>query len=516
MAEEALPTPAFGEADLSNCEREQIHLAGSIQPHGVLLVLREPELVVVQASANAAAFLGLPGEVVGLTLASITPDLPARLALHLSEPLDTIPIPIRCTVGLDGKELDSLSHRAPGGGLVVELERAGPVVDLETDVSASLDGIVGAASIRALCDETARIFRALTGYDRVMVYHFDEDGHGEVVSEEKRDVLEAFLGNRYPASDIPQIARRLYERNRVRVLVDVQYEPVALAPRLSPFTGEDLDMSLCFMRSTSPIHIQYLKNMGVCATLVVSLIVGGRLWGLVSCHHYEPRSVHFEMRSVCELLAEARGDTHRRPRELRAVASRALGPPHGAADGGGHHAGRRLARSALRLRPIDPEARERDRRGPADGWSGDDRGRRAGDRGAARDRALARCQGPAGDGLGGHVRDLLAPARRAGVRRARRRRRRAAGHSALQPAWRLPRLVPSRAGPHGDVGRQPLQARGGRQQSRRPLTAPLLLAMAPGRRGNVRAVVCSRAHHGAPHRQHRERRRDPVPRRWAC
>ena len=164
--------------------------------------------------------------------------------------------------------------------------------------------ITACASLRGLCDETARVFRDLTGYDRVMVYRFDDQGHGEVFSEEREPKLDSFLGNRYPASDIPQIARRLYMRNRVRVLVDVAYEPVALTPRLCPLTGRDLDMSLCFLRSMSPIHIQYLKNMGVDATLVVSLVVGGRLWGLVACHHYAPRFVHYETRTVCELLAE--------------------------------------------------------------------------------------------------------------------------------------------------------------------------------------------------------------------
>ena len=138
-----------------------------------------------------------------------------------------------------------------------------------------------------------------------MVYRFDDEGHGEVFAERREPQLEPFLGNRYPASDIPQIARRLYERNRVRVLVDVDYAQVPLRPRLSPLTGRDLDMSLCFLRSMSPIHIQYLKNMGVGATLVASLMVGGRLWGLVSCHHYAPRCVHYEMRAVGELLAEA-------------------------------------------------------------------------------------------------------------------------------------------------------------------------------------------------------------------
>ena len=95
-----------------------------------------------------------------------------------------------------------------------------------------------------------------------MVYRFDDDGHGEVFSEQRRPELESFLGNRYPASDIPQIARRLYERNRVRVLADIEYAPVPLRRR-APSPAQDLDMSLCFLRSMSPIHVQYLKNMGV-------------------------------------------------------------------------------------------------------------------------------------------------------------------------------------------------------------------------------------------------------------
>jgi light-regulated signal transduction histidine kinase (bacteriophytochrome) len=161
------------------------------------------------------------------------------------------------------------------------------------------------ASLGVLADESARIFKELLGYDRVMVYRFDEQGHGEVFAESREPDLEPFLGNRYPASDIPQIARRLYVRNRIRVLEDVEYRPVPLTPLRCPATGEHLDMSLCYLRSMSPIHLQYLKNMGVSATLVASLLVGGRLWGLIACHHYSPRSTQYELRVASELLAEA-------------------------------------------------------------------------------------------------------------------------------------------------------------------------------------------------------------------
>jgi len=303
----SVPIPAFGKADLSNCEREQIQFAGSIQPHGTLLVVREPDHLVIQVSANARAFLNLEREPLGRPLADVGGDLAVQIRPHLDDPLHTIPKAIPCRIGSPATVFDCLLHRPPDGGLIIELERAGPTVDLSQHFEAAIKRIVAASSLRMLCDETARIFQALAGYDRVMVYRFDEEGHGEVFSEECRPDLEAYLGNRYPASDIPQIARRLYERNRVRVLADVAFAPVPLLPRLSPLTGRDLDMSLCVLRSPSPIHTQYLKNMGVDATLVVSLLAGGKLWGLIACHHYEPRFVHFEIRAVCELLAEAIG-----------------------------------------------------------------------------------------------------------------------------------------------------------------------------------------------------------------
>jgi light-regulated signal transduction histidine kinase (bacteriophytochrome) len=299
------PRPGFGEADLSNCEREEIHLAGSIQPHGALLLVRDDDLAIVQASANAATFLGRAREILGESLDGLGGNLAPLVRSHLADDLTRIPVAIRCRVaGLD-LDLDGSLHRPAGGGLIIELEVAEPTGDVSEFVCDALRSISAAPSLRSLCDETARIFKDLAGYDRVMVYRFDEEGHGEVYAEEREPQLEAFLANRYPASDIPQIARRLYERNRVRLLVDVEYEPVPLVPAHSPITGGSLDMSLCTLRSMSPIHIQYLKNMGVCATLVASLLVGGRLWGLVACHHYSPRHVHYQTRVVSELLAEA-------------------------------------------------------------------------------------------------------------------------------------------------------------------------------------------------------------------
>ena len=234
-------------------------------------------------------------------------SLAERLIDDTALGVGSIPVATSCTVGASNAPCTALVHRTSAGELIVEFERAGELADVSIDLERFVPEIVAAGSLQSLCDEAARIFRKLTGYDRVMVYRFDDEGHGEVFSETRKPDLEAFLGNRYPASDIPQIARLLYERNRVRLLADVNYQPVPLVPRLSPITGKDLDMSLCFLRSVSPIHIQYLKNMGVAATLVVSLMVSGKLWGLISCHHYSPRFLNFELRSVCELLAEVLG-----------------------------------------------------------------------------------------------------------------------------------------------------------------------------------------------------------------
>jgi two-component system, chemotaxis family, sensor kinase Cph1 len=298
-------TPGFGEADLSNCEREQIHLAASIQPCGALLVLREPTLDIVQASANAAEFLGLSADPLGLPVSILPGDLVHVVRRHAGRAGGDVPVRAAAEIGARGERFDVLLHHPPGAGLVVECERAGAGDAPAEHVGRLLQTIVGTSSLLALCDAGARAFREVAGHDRVMIYRFDQAGHGEVLAEEREPHLEAFLGNRYPASDIPQIARRLYERNRIRLLVDVAYTPVPLVPRLSPLTGADLDMSLCTLRSFSPIHLQYLTNMGVRATLVASLVVSGKLWGLVACHHYSPHYLPLETRMICDLLAEA-------------------------------------------------------------------------------------------------------------------------------------------------------------------------------------------------------------------
>ncbi len=311
--------PAFGQADLTNCEREPIHLAGSVQPHGALLVLSESDLVVVQASSNSESVFGRkPSSLLGRPLAELGGDLFDRvLTLQRTANLGE-PVVLQCSIPWEphARRLECAVHRHADGGLILECEpvEAGPeggvpAEDLAPDVlSAALATAVNrmsaAPSVSALADAVVQVFRDLTGYDRVMVYKFDPDGHGKVIAEARHPRLESLLGHHYPATDIPQRARELYLRNRVRVLVDVNYTPQPLEPELLPLTGQSLDMSLCALRSMSPLHLQYLKNMGVTGTLVCSLVREGRLWGLVAAHHYAPRNLRYPMRAAADLLAE--------------------------------------------------------------------------------------------------------------------------------------------------------------------------------------------------------------------
>jgi chemotaxis family two-component system sensor kinase Cph1 len=312
-------SPAFGQADLTNCERELIHLAGSVQPHGALLLLREPDLVVLQASANTGAVLGQPVQaLLGQPLQALGGNLVSQVQQLLAD-LGAAPLPLQCVVGeASGRRLEGQLHRPPGGGLVVELEAvpqgrgdddAPAALGLDAAeqaqrLAAAVQRFTNAASIQSLADTVVQELRDLTGYDRLMVYRFDADGHGKIIAEAREPRLESLLGHHYPATDIPQRARALYLSNRVRVLADVDYEAQPLVPPLRPDTGGPLDMSLCHLRSMSPLHLQYLRNMGVTGTLVASLVREGQLWGLIAAHHYSPRHLRLGLRTAIDLLAE--------------------------------------------------------------------------------------------------------------------------------------------------------------------------------------------------------------------
>jgi light-regulated signal transduction histidine kinase (bacteriophytochrome) len=274
----------------------------------VLLVLSEPQLVILQASANIAELLGHEvDDILGQDIDVLGSECASAIREMVDIPQIGVPLPVQVTVCCQAETRSAtlLLHRPPEGGLVVEIEdiRPGGIRRGGAGLPQRLAGVVtrlsAAHSISMLADLVVEELQDLIGYDRVMVYRFDEEGHGEVIAEAKRLSQESFLHRHYPATDIPQRARELYLRNKVRLLVDMQYTPVPIVPRLNPTTGAELDLSMAVLRSVSPIHVQYMRNMGVAGTLVASLVHEGRLWGLISCHHRTPRYIPFDLRAAC-------------------------------------------------------------------------------------------------------------------------------------------------------------------------------------------------------------------------
>ncbi|MEZ0495661.1 HWE histidine kinase domain-containing protein [Sphingomonas sp. IW22] len=292
--------------DLGNCDREPIHQLGAIQPFGFLLSL-SADWIIRRASANLPEFLGLePDAALGSPLIElIGPDAVhlLRNRMTLLRGADAVERVFGVPV-TGGRRFDFAMH-VSGADIVIEGEPSAetPVSDTASTIRAMIGRLDATQGLPAFYREGARQVRALTGFDRVMVYRFDPDGSGTVVAEAVGSGLGSFLDLRYPASDIPKQARALYVRTPFRVIADVGAAPVPIVPTLDE-RGEPIDLSLSVLRSVSPIHIEYLQNMGVGASLSISIIVEGRLWGLFACHHYAPRCPGFERRSVAELFGQ--------------------------------------------------------------------------------------------------------------------------------------------------------------------------------------------------------------------
>lgn len=290
---------------LQSCEEEPIHIWGTIQPHGFLLALT-PDWRVSHVSENSEAYSGrAPNDWLGKPI----DQLVTHEALHTLR---------NSLAGLRG-------HDAIGRSFSVELIPGVPTFDVavhyandkiaieaepgvtdDREAAALVRAMVGrlkhCTDMAAFLRDGARHTQALTGFDRVMIYRFDADANGEVVAEALRGSQEPYLGLRYPASDIPSQARSLYLRNSFRIIADVAAAPVRI--QVDHAATDTLDQSLSVLRAVSPVHIQYLKNMGVAASLSISIIVDGKLWGLFACHHRTARLPSFAYRTAAELFGE--------------------------------------------------------------------------------------------------------------------------------------------------------------------------------------------------------------------
>ena len=294
------------QVDLTNCDREPIHILGAIQPIGFLLALTT-DWIIARASENSADFIGMtPDELIGRPLRECIPpaafhDLRNRMSM-LRGP-NAVERMFGCLLVEHAAPFDIAVHLS-GGQIVVE---AMPGSDEHGDATGTVRSMIArldqCQDFATFFREGARQIRALIGFDRVMVYRFADDLSGEVIAEVCKPGIGTFKGLHYPASDIPAQARELYKRNLLRVITDVEAKPVRIVPTLDE-SGAPLDLSLSLLRAVSPIHIEYLKNMGVGASMSISIVVDGKLWGLFACHHYGSRCPTFERRSVAELFAQ--------------------------------------------------------------------------------------------------------------------------------------------------------------------------------------------------------------------
>lgn len=338
---------------LDNCDREPIHIPGSIQPHGALLALDAHGRLVVM-SANAPALLGfaLPlGEVLAADSLGADPEVgdAVRQALALLGRGETVP-DVR-EVSLGGRAFDLVVHTYDALVLCeFELQAVGAegMGRFAQRAYGSMDKLKRQPSIDRLLEVAVTEVRAMTGFDRVMAYRFRHDDSGDVVAESRCDELEPFVGRRYPASDIPAQARRLYVLNTLRLIADVAYAPVPLLA--APGHTAPLDLSHSVLRSVSPVHVEYLTNMGVQASMSVSIVVAGRLWGMVACHHRAPLHVPHAIRMACDVVAQliAASVQSFDAREREAVTARAalLRSDLAAQVAQGHEAADVLAREA--------------------------------------------------------------------------------------------------------------------------------------------------------------------------
>lgn len=298
--------------ELSACDREPIHLPGTIQAHGALLALRGSDFTVVQASANTAEWFGQEAvKLLGRPLSAVLPgEAWARVQAALGQGELRTANPVRLTLGegAHARPVNVLLHRQEEI-VILEVEArdaegGAGALDLFAQVRMSMTRFLKAATLEALCGAAAEEVRRVTGFDRVMVYRFDADWHGEVIGEAVREGVDRFLGLHFPASDIPAQARRLYEQNWLRLIPDVRAPAVPLLAARGTVPDKPLDLSFATLRSVSPVHLEYLRNMEVNASMSISIMQGERLWGLIACHHMEARRLSYEERAACEFIGQ--------------------------------------------------------------------------------------------------------------------------------------------------------------------------------------------------------------------
>lgn len=299
------------EIALANCAKEPIHIPGSIQPHGFFVMLNVPDLEIIAVSENIAQFTGIEAKKwLSKHIKALLDESTVEILKQSRNENTEVNNPQRCYIKNEQQVAPfDMMMTTPSqfpDRLLLDFELAN---DSSSNSYHTFYNYLNETIIRfqntteeeQLFQISVKQLKQITGFHRVMLYRFDEEWNGEVVAEDLEEILEPYLGLHYPASDIPAQARALYEKNKIRIIANVDYIPSPLL--VAPSVKTPIDLTYSSIRSVSPVHIEYLKNMGVKASMSVSILVNDKLWGLFACHHYQPLKLNFQTRRLCELVS---------------------------------------------------------------------------------------------------------------------------------------------------------------------------------------------------------------------
>jgi light-regulated signal transduction histidine kinase (bacteriophytochrome) len=294
--------------DAEFCGKVPLHQTNLIQPHGVLLVVKKDDLSILQAGENADAIFSTA--VTDLVNGKLTDFISqSEISQFLSLFSGHISGKLPFTFSVDGNRFLSVAEQQEQY-FILEIEKApytegtdASFVSIYQEVRVAMAAIEACATTEETCHTVARELKKLSGFDKVMVYCFDADWNGDVVAEEMEDGMESYLGLKFPASDVPKQARELYKLSPYRLIPTIDYEPVRLYPVINPLTGAFTNLSNSNLRSVAGVHLEYLRNMKVNASMSTRILKDGELWGLIACHHRTPKYLSYEICSVFELLS---------------------------------------------------------------------------------------------------------------------------------------------------------------------------------------------------------------------
>lgn len=309
MAEDSISPYAIN-YDLTNCDKEPIKLIRHVQPHALMLACDIKDLKIQFISENCSLFLGKQiEEYLGKFVFDVLPADVVRQVKRVLDEDDTFEEsnPFLLPLFHNNITYNLIAHRNDSDLLILEIEPRSTKahsINFQMKVGTSVGRVQQETKVPDVFEVAVKEVKKISGFDRVMLYKFDEEGHGEVIAEALNADLEPYLGIRYPATDIPKQARELFKKNQIRFISDLKAKPTVVFPAFHPSTGESLDQTYCAARGTSPIHIEYLLNMGVRASMTIAIMQHGKLWGLFACHHGDKIWLDYSVRQIVKFMGQ--------------------------------------------------------------------------------------------------------------------------------------------------------------------------------------------------------------------